>query len=155
MQLFKESAKMVCGCASFKCGFDGWDWLDEKLDKLVKHKDHIKTLENEIEELRDANLSLQQQLSKTEESLETARTYATAEKEKKQRRTFSDASRSAERDLVLLSRVLHISQHNPIAMKGCLMALGVDVEVILEKSKNLSVLPLVPQSQSSRVSVQF
>ena len=56
--MLKEGAKFACGCSSVKCGFDGWDWLDDKLGKLVKHKDHIRSLENEIEELRDANNTL-------------------------------------------------------------------------------------------------
>ena len=84
--------------------------------------------------------------------METARTEATNEKsetKKKRSKITRDPGADSDRDLALLARVLHISQHNPTAMKGCLMALGVDMDIIVDSNrKNSAILPLMPHGYS-------
>ena len=56
--VFVKETKIACACATQDCCFDKWDWLDERLERLAKPKGKIKSLESEIEELREANLQL-------------------------------------------------------------------------------------------------
>lgn len=51
---YVKKAKMVCACDSKKCCYKESGWLNDKIGKLVKQKEQIKTMTEELVELKAA-----------------------------------------------------------------------------------------------------